>query len=267
MTNFSLGLKSVIRSEGMLLAVVPFIGSLIALCYEVGCLTYFDVPFEYVDVGFNRIVAATAALSVPIIMLWIYLAQIVRFFEAKHPLSHVVGRSMIYTLIPLAGVLLRNESAKELLIPFGVFVFFICAYLFPPFFRRNKECSYWERVRDEIEEDDASFSSNAARRRSGKFLDILLVPFSVAIFGGGFCGYLGYSSARAEQWRWVLEDDQSYLAVRKYGEVYIFKQFDPSTNMLSDSMLIRKLDAGKAIKLKKIKIGNILKPPSKKIGD
>lgn len=236
---------------------------MIALGFEVGYLSYFDVPAEYVEVGFNRIVAATAALAIPVTLLWIYLAQIIRFFEATHPIWHVVGQAMLYTLVPLVSVLIGYGSSKELFIPLGIFVFFIAAYLVPPLIRPGTIAPYWERVRSEIRMDTKAIA-DGKKTKSGEFLDILLVPLTAIFFGVAFCGYLGYSSARGERARWVLEDDPRYLVVRKYGELFILKQFDPATRTLVDSIQLKKLDDGKSIRLKKVELDELVKPPRKK---
>lgn len=265
MTSSPTTIQTILRSEGVVLAAIPFVGSLIALGFEVGYLSYFDVPAEYVEVGFNSIVAATAALAIPVALLWIYLAQIIRFFEATHPIWHVIGQAMIYTLIPLVVVLIGHRSSKELFIPLGIFVFFIVAYLTPPLFKRDSSTPYWGRVKSEIKMDNKTVAEGK-KRKSGEFLDLLLVPLTAVFFTVAFCGYLGYSFARGEKARWVLEDDPRYLVVRKYGELFVLKQFDPTTRTLVDSIQIKKLDDGKSIRLKKLEIGELVKPQGKKGG-
>jgi hypothetical protein len=242
-----------------MLAAVPFVGSMIALGFEVGYLHYFDIPAEYIEVGFNRIVAATAALAIPLLLLWFYLAQVIRFFETSHPFWHVVGSSMLYALIPLIAVIFGHTSSQELLIPLGIFLFFVGAYLLPPSLKRSATTPYWDRVRAQLAKDKKVLVEKKPST-SEAFLDILLIPLTVAFFGMGFCGYLGYTYARAEKQRWVVDEEPQYLVIRKYGEIVVLKQYDPVTRKLIDNIELRKLGDRKALRMRKVNVGELVRP-------
>ncbi len=252
MTTTPNSLQGILRSEGILLAAIPFAGSLIAFCFEVGYLSYFDVPAEYIEVGFNRIFVATSILSLPVALLWIYLAQIIRFYEATDPLWHVIARSMVYTLMPLIVALILRWS---LFMPLGMFAIFVAAYLIPPALKPHREISYWERVRSEIKNEGNM--PRMKKSRSGQFADILFIPLTVIFFLSAFCGYLGYSAASVATWHWVLEENPQSIVVRKYGDLFILKQFDPASRTLGDSIQLRKLGDGNEIRLKKVEVGEL----------
>ena len=52
-------------------------------------------------------------------------------------------------------------------------------------------------------------------------------------------------------------ENPSYILVRKYGDNYIFKNFDIKSMEIGNSLLVRRLDDGKSITLKKIKISEL----------
>lgn len=68
-----------LKSEGILLAIVPFLGSLTAFAFEAGYLSYYDVPYDVISISLYRVLAATLWLSLAFAFAWAFAARVIAF--------------------------------------------------------------------------------------------------------------------------------------------------------------------------------------------
>src|SRR5205814_303103 len=112
----------------------------------VGYLRYFDIPIEYIEIGFNRVIFSSTAIGIVLVGLIIYFQIGVNLNRARHPLLKVLGVGLLWAMLPLIIVMMRPMPPVAMWLPVGAFLVVVLSYLVPPLFRRGDERPYWERV-------------------------------------------------------------------------------------------------------------------------
>jgi hypothetical protein len=270
--------KKALRSEGLLIAVVPLIGSFFAITFEAGYLSFFDIPFEYVEVSFKTIVAFTVALIPVVVLLWLYVALIIKLTEAKHPIWHAVAGFMILGLIPLILFTFMLDLMKAMVIVLMIFILMVIVFVtyekLSVFIHPiTGSPEYRARVFAGLEGHptgangqmpnnavDVVPTGNNEQKESiaDNVFAALFVFLTLLGFVFGTLWTTGVRHARLEGFRWVLEEDPSYIVVRNYGDTVILKQYDPLTKKLLDTMQLKKLDGAQPLRLKKVDIGELI---------
>lgn len=87
-----------LQSEGALLAAIPFAGSVIALAFEAGYLSFFDVPVTLLQLDFTRIVTASAVVALLSIFLLIPLTLVAAVARGPHPVRRALLKPLVHAL-------------------------------------------------------------------------------------------------------------------------------------------------------------------------
>ncbi|MBH1971743.1 hypothetical protein FK216_09770 [Moraxellaceae bacterium AER2_44_116] len=247
--------KPWIKRENVILAVLPVFGSLVALAFEAGYLSYFDVPAEYIELGFIRVFVSTAVIAFPVTMLWAYIGSMIDFGRAEHPFLKVISNAMLYTFFIIVIVIIGHRYEYDYLIPVVFFIAVVLMYLVPEAFNRKKGVPYWERVKQSLAEE--SSLSEGGKSAGREFKDIVIMPATCAFFGLLFCFSIGRYYAGLTGARWVMTDRPEMIFVRKYGDYIIFKAYDPKTRTLLSNVEILKMGLDKPLKLKLVMLGQL----------
>ncbi|WP_073104916.1 hypothetical protein [Pollutimonas bauzanensis] len=77
-------------------------------------------------------------------------------------------------------------------------------------------------------------------------------PFALGFVALLFVGTIGYWTAKLDTRAWVIDDQPTFILVRKYDDAYIFKEYDPKTMKVGDRVQIVSLGDSKKLSLKPV---------------
>lgn len=257
-------IKKVLRSEGLLVAAIPFLSSLIAITYETGYLSFYDIPFEYAEVSFKTIVAATVALIPIVVMIWLYLAAMIGLKEKKHPAWSYISDFLKLALMPLILFAFILDLMTAIWIILGIFIITAASIAIPYYLSvsvrgAQKSSSIWEYAAGKDLKIDGNGENGKKDSLGSKLLAALITPLLLSGYVFGVIWNAGAYKAQHEVYRWVLEEDSSYIVVRNYGDTFIFKQYDPLTKKLLDKIYVKKIDGNQSLRLRKVKLDKLKK--------
>lgn len=236
-----------LKSEGILLAIIPFIGSLTAFAFETGYLTYFDIPNDVISLSLYRIIAAALWLSFAIAIIWICAARVIAI--ALSPNNEIKNFMLLTLSIMLITLFIwKIELKREMLFALiGVSVSLVLSAIswsmseqgplgkkLPPKFAKAVK-------------DGELIATNAAR-----ISDIFIGPFALSVFVLLLVGVVGYWTAKINERAWVLDDQPTFFLVRKYDEAYVFKEYDPKTMIIANRVQVISLSDAKTMTLKQV---------------
>lgn len=244
-------LTDIVKTEGFILATVPIMGTLSAIAFETGFLSFYDIPLELIEVSLPRIIWAIFITSFIVAFIWYLGSRFYAGFTSDSKRIRVIHTLLLYA--PLSLYLLWQVYSHPVLLAAFIWpLIFALAYfsnwLYGPHGKLSKK--YPNAAQAYL--DGQKFSEKVEQYQL-----IFLAPFSAVLVCLFFFGAIGYWTARLERTAWILMENPSYILVRKYGDNYIFKNFDIKSMEIGNSLLVRRLDDGKSITLKKIKISEL----------
>jgi hypothetical protein len=239
--------KRIWEMQGILIAVLPVLGSFLAITYELGYLNWFDVPLEFAEITLLRIVGATVTLTMAVLlMLHGISVAATAISEAKSPVEKVVIKAIGVTGVIATVLYLWRDApqARWWAVP-AVFIGLLTFHLVPPLFSRKSDIAYMA----ELENFQRTTSRKSAADESHplRYLrEVLFLTFLTML--------LGRFNAGDNTERYVVEEEPNLLFVRKYGDNIILKRFDPESGVLLRPFEVRNLGEGGSIKLKRVKV-------------
>lgn len=233
--------------EGLVLAVLPALGSAAAIAYEAGYLAWFGIPLEFAEITLLRIVGTTVALS-------FFIAVVLQFFSfylkvyagTQNVAGKIVIRAFMYgALVAMFLFLLPSSSPNRYFFVLVLIVANLALNFLPPLFRDNKPVRYLTALEQQEREDG---------RRSGQDDRALAPYFALALWALGVVFIIGSFNAGDNSERYVVDGEPDTLFVRRYGDYVIVKKFDPDTQTLKPPFEVRKLAENGALKLQRLKV-------------
>jgi hypothetical protein len=257
MTNMSKRLIDIIKTEGVILATLPILGTLSAIAFETGYLSFYDVPAELIEVSLPRIIRAIFTISIIVAILWYLGSRLYAGVTSDSKRIRVIHNLLLFA--PLSLYLFWQVYSHPYLLTAFIWPLLLSlAYFSNRLFGPNGRFS--EKFPNTAQ---AYIDGQKFAERAEQYQLIFLAPFSLGLILLFSFGIIGYWTARLERTAWILTENPSYLMVRKYGDNYIFKNFDIKSMEIGDSLIVRRLDDGKSITLKKIKIAELKSPTNK----
>lgn len=242
-----------IKSEGVILAVIPFLGSLAAFAFEVGYLSYYDVPFDVINLSFYRILASTLWLSLGMAIAWIFLSKAIAIFMS--PNQAIKNLFLLVMAIAFTVLAIKTiEFNKFFLIAIAGAIIPTVASLFAWTFGENSP--FREKISKTIVQ--AVKDGEEIAERSQKISNIYLMPFALIATLLVIVSCLGFLVAKIHTNTWVLDDQPTFILVRKYDQSYIFKEYNPKTSMIDGRVLITTIEENKKISIRRINIKGLI---------
>jgi len=244
-------LAATLRSEAILIAALPFLGWVAAFIFETGYLSFFDISWSFIDIGISHILTAIIALLIFAVAIAPFVSYVAAAFLASRR-----AKTALLLSVPLGSLVFlilnayRGERIWNLLLTaasiFGAILFL--AILFEVFRQKAAPASKSLQVIDSVANE-----ATAVMKKNDVILAAFLNPaFCVAAicFFISFTGYVFAALTTAETL--VLESKPDYVFVRKYGDTYLFKQFDIPTLSLAGGLHIVKIGDGKDLQMHRV---------------
>lgn len=218
-----------LKSEGLLLAVIPFIGTLIGFIYEAGYLSFYDVPISVVRMDFGRIITSTMLVFLFLMLWFIGLHFSLSLPTSTNVIKRALFKPILRLLIFVPFFYLIPDIPYGGLILGGGFILLVLVRLIPPVFHRKTGTSYTERLSLYIVETEAT-----EHKIDIKISDIffLILIASALVFG------IGRNAGIKKEYYWVPEKFPNMLVVGFYGDTAVLKEFDDSFKVIKKKMIL-----------------------------
>lgn len=228
------------RSEGVLLAILPIAGSLVALVFEAGFLSFFEVPFILIQIDFLRIVIATFFVGMFSAVVFLGLLLVGLIMRSKNPL----GRALAYPLIMVvlfSPILYFIPATREQWALLAVLVLLAAlACVLPPLFSRKGK-SYLTRLEEQLQEEEAANIDHKVQRPIANAIsEKILAPLGFLVFGTIYVFALGRDYAESRTVHYALQGAPEWVLVTAYGDTLLLKNFDSRTHVLGAALRLQK---------------------------
>ncbi len=240
-----------LASEAIWLAVIPFIGTFVVFVYEYSYLSFYGIPAGFIQLDVVKIISASAAIIFLVLVL-LFMTFYVRFLAGgEHPLQRALVTPLTMCLM-LGPFLYLGRAEFKWQILAGVFVVSYLFCLVGPFFDRgNDDAGYLERLRKSNSEPiNVEYKDKAF----GVFAEYISFP----VFFTFLVAMLGDYNA-AEKIAYMKVAGENRVLIEVYGDLMIFKDFDPKTKKLSAVATFLKIGEGDAISLERANVGPLEK--------
>lgn len=242
-----------IQGEGFVLATIPFIGSLVAFVFEAGYLSFYGVPWTFIQLDFTRVVWASGYVVFMLLPYLMAFSFLVKLLTASHP----IFRIFLVVLIPplLIGALLALSPFaihQWWWVPILLWGLLAIQFFLLPFIFKKDGGSYLDRVKADLRD----FSNPKSPSPLSDSIDNKVLPTVSLMFVLALVTFIiGKNFAKNEAEHWVLSDRPDMLMVRNYGDTVLLKRVSLSTRELTNTLEIVKVSDSKNLDLKKVMLG------------
>lgn len=245
-------LWAILSDNTIIIAIAPLLGYALALLFETGYLGYYDLPAEVVEVGPLRFLTTTLVALPAITIVWTLISIAIAIIRAKHPLILTV---VFWLLMLAAGYALIVELANK---RYSI-LFALTAPLISIFHRAVKRAlnkkPIVQRVpllRDAYQgaSETVDDATNLASKIWWPMIGAVLV-IVCTMSAGKYMAQLNAPDA------WALDNAEPWVLLRRYGDTYLFKEYDPLTMELKASFRITKIGDGKNFDLYKVRLKRV----------
>lgn len=227
-----------LRGEGFLLASVPVVGTMLALMFEWGFLSFYRIPLSIATLDISHIFRASALTGLGIVALIFLRLLMHRWDNSSHISLRIVGSSWPWVW---GTILLASLLPTYWWFPFAMILFMAIGTVYNGLWLRKHGEVLRESILRILDNERERLPPGPARWSSlGKALfvaySLLMCLTLVKTYG-----------LRSAEWReeyLVLKDDPAMAFVERYGENLVFAKYDPSTKRLSGEILMRNYSEG-----------------------
>lgn len=239
--------------DAILIGIIPFAGSVVALAYECGYLLYFDIPFNLARLELKTILVAIVMTVLWVFVFWVpCLIVIYGLLDSPSPFKRKMAHCFSYSMgFSIFLFCVPSPIFHRLLI--FVFVAIGCGvYMLGLFFldRRQEAAasagSRGEQIAHEAREDGELILS---------LFDIRLVAFYSIVMGAFVAG-----SATAEMTEEFLVTDKGAVVIRLYDDLVVTRNYDNERNVFVEPFSIQKVGDGRPQAFSKRKFKSVQAP-------
>jgi hypothetical protein len=228
------------RSEGAILTLLPIAGSLVALVFEIGFLSFFDIPLVLVQIDFIRIVVATFLVGFFFAVLFGGLLFVGLVTRHSNPL----GRALAYPLVmavffsPFVYFLPKARENWWLL---AILVLLVAlASTLPPLFSRKGK-SYLALLQEQLQQEEEAELEHQIQRPIANAIGKKILPSLGLLFFGTFIVFaLGRDYAQSRTVHYALQGAPEWILVTSYGDTLLLKNFNSRTRVLGTALRLQK---------------------------
>ncbi len=255
--------KKSIFSEGLILAAVPFLGYLTIFVYELGFLTYFGIPYEFIQPTFTSVCLVSAVIIGVLLFSFVsghcFTVFLTTIFPIKEgSLLRAIKRISWQIFVLLFFVIFWGKEWKQYLGPIMIFSMVVFFEFLWPLITGHKKKSYNEKL---AHQEDIERKYDPEFRIFFNFIDERLGRRNVAVFLTValfmlFVYQAGLIKAKQKDAFWQIDGEQS-IVLRIYGDTLICANFDTEKHAVGDQFSIVKIAPEKKLSLKMIKTGRL----------
>lgn len=239
-------LKRITRSEGLILAAIPFIGTFVAFIFEYGYLAFYDVPISVIQLDFTRIVTAAAIIVLSCANIAMAFTAIALVARGNHPIRKALISPLITALFFSVFIFFIPGSPERWWIVAAVLILHLLFEFIPPLFKAKSTGSYINALASQIREENKK--SDTTKLSAKDYL-------SAFFFGSMFIIVVGLHHASVKTSYWTLSTHPDMVVIEIYGDTVVLKSYDPKTRKLGDNLVLISRASIEALSMKKVTTG------------
>lgn len=241
---------SLVSSEGVLIVLIPFVGTYIAFLFEAGFAAYYGVPIALIQIDFVKIIVSSAVVWI-FVYLFFTLIEFARGVAGgSHPLRRALAFPLSATLV-LSLFVVFTPLPHKLWIILSVFSFFCIVTYASPIFKKGDGETYIQRLESQIEKERKSAGNSGGKANNFAEFTSFLFVVSFFIFKSGLM--LAEDKSRY----YVMKDLPENVFVSNYGDVMVFAVSDKEYSRFTGEVVMVKLSDSVPISLLRKKTGQI----------
>jgi len=227
--------------KGALLALLPFVGYLLAYNYEKGFLSSFNIPASYVQVSVEAVIVSISSLALSLMIIYPFIdvfAPILQLIDKSSEKGKAWFSTIILTLISCAFVFIfmSTTTINKIIISLSWFFCWIFYYFGVPLILSRKKTM--EAKLREVNKIDKNVPS---------FIDFIWdkpVLFSywslfLLVFLFAFLAHMvGVKKAASEKQFLVYNKEEPYAILRTYRNYNLAVGYDKESKIINNKVLI-----------------------------
>lgn len=232
-------------SEGGLLTVIPFLGSLLSLVFETSYLAFYGAPLNIIKLDFVKVISATAFISIYLMVVFLYLLLARKIVRGKHPLRKAA-------LIPAAAVLsagflafIFNVPNKTLFLA-SVFIVLYLVVLIIPAFKMKGNKKYIEKLGD---------YTDSLAKSDGEIKITVLDKAALLVMATVLVVSAANDRASSKERYWTPADNPNRVILEIYDDIAVMKDIDPESKKLKPGVVLLKFSDSTPLNLERRKVG------------
>lgn len=248
---------SILRSEGVLLSVIPFVGSVLALAYEVGVLSFYDVPRTLIQLDFVRIVRATAVTVMFGVCYGVIALLFAAFIKGTHPLKRAMVGPVAFGILITPFVYIGPNAEGKWWVAASFVTLWVAFHLVRPLFSSDSSKPYLERLKDQLDADEVLRENTDNKVSSTSNFHRIAANVAIAFFAAIVVTSLGRKMTEDNESHWILQDSSTWVLAASYGELYIFKEVDLKTRQIGPMIKLVKVGSPSDLSLRNVHLGQL----------
>lgn len=230
----------------ILIAFIPIYGYFAAYIYEISFCKHFQIPLDFIEIGFTEVLKIMAGV-VPIILLG-FIVWISTLFTQmfKNPVLRLLGRGLFPLSFLILGIAILKWPIFKSLIIFLVAWFVMSGSdLVFPLFPRWKIKGYKKRL--EVSEKYEASVKNPLDAIVDLVMDQIGVLTFMIIFISLFALVLfvqpmGKLTAKKQRSFMIIKSNPELVVLRKYSQNFICVPFDRENKEIKKNFYLKSID-------------------------
>ncbi|MGA6099190.1 hypothetical protein ACPESN_15145 [Stutzerimonas marianensis] len=241
-------LRKLASSETAIIATLPVAGTLVALLFEAGYLSYYRAPIDLIRIDLTKIFIACTLVAAGISAIAIIAFFISLTIKGRHPIQRALIMPTFMSA-PLFLLTFWSPIKYSFALALGFFALQLGVTFLRPLTRRKKDGSYLENLIEatEAELNQKPTEENMTVNLRNYALLIIFVAFMV--FG------LGHRYASEKELYFTTTDLTENIVVGIYGDTLVAAECDFSKKTLKNSIIVMPISQTDKISLKWVKTG------------
>lgn len=252
-----------IFSEGILLAIIPFLSYLTVFVYEFGFASYFGIPYEFIQPNFTSVCLVTTLIIGLLLFTFVMGYQVsvilLTILPIKDgPFLRAIKRIIWQVFGLLFFIFFWGKEWKEYTGPIITFSIIILIEFLWPLVTCRERKTYSEKL---MGQEEIERRMDPIYRKFFDYINIKFGRHNVSIFLLTalfllFVYQVGLIKAKQREYFWQIEGDQKII-IRIYGDNLICASFDTEKHILDNLLNIIKISPENKLSLKMMKVGRL----------
>jgi hypothetical protein len=225
----NLSISSIWKDRNLLLWILPIAGYLTAISFDVGYLSYFNIPVSFAELNFHSVAVSSFILYLLLFSGTCFLLSVAELEEAEHWIFPTLFNAPLALGAITFGIFLYFAEDWPVINALWVYIIFNITRIYVIFTDKSSALPFSIKVRNFSFSDlksAPSTSKSVLKARTNSLLDfwmLLLCLFVIAFMSG-------HSVAKIKFWR--IEGHQNTIVISRNSNLFIEKEYDPITKIL-----------------------------------
>lgn len=240
------------KTINILLIAAPFIGYLWVYNYEIGFLSFYDVPKEVIDITFINILDNLLEILFLYFILIIFTFYIFNIISSNFRLGFLLLITLYYFLIYVfvPSYFVENKLWKQFIF---VTIFYLIIFILIPIIQNKKGKNIKEKLAIQDEIDDKNSLTGIL---ANKYPIIYFLIF-LTIVGTKISFFAGFKEASEKVNYMLIEEPEKFVVIRKYENLLILSILKES-KIIENNMVFTTMNKITPIKFTSKEIGPLI---------